>query len=254
VSRSSITVRVVALALALVVVGALVVACSTQPAEAPEVGQATTGQQAGAAQEQQEAPEVVEQQGQEVEAAQQEQSAEQAGEQQEQAADQGGQGQEASEAGGEAEGETAGEAAFVPLDADACSELADSVSEALGVDAVSEEVEFEDYIAGGTGSGCQTSATGTGLDFESFSYVADQLRTLLTAEGWTEDMTYLADGPTGTATAFKSDGGLCLLSVNWEPSEDADCPPDQPISACQLEPEQKIYTVLLNCAQLAPDQ
>lgn len=245
-STRSFVVRVMAFALALVVVAGFVAACSTQPAEAPEAGQAPAEQQSGAAQEQVAQP--VEQQEQGAEAAEQQ---EQAAEQQ-QAAGEGG--QEASEAGGESEGEAAGEAAFVPLDADACAELADSMSEELGVEVVTEEVEFEDYIAGGTGTGCQTTATGTGLDFESFSAVADQLKTMLTDAGWTEDMNYLADGPTGTATGLKNDGGLCLLSVNWEPSEDADCPPDQPISACQLEPEQKIYTILLNCAQAAPGE
>ena len=45
------------------------------------------------------------------------------------------------------------------------------------------------------------------------------------------------------------DDGLCLLLVGWEPSEDADCPGDQPIGLCELLPEQKRYTIVLNCAQ-----
>jgi len=111
------------------------------------------------------------------------------------------------------------------------------------------EAPFQDYVSGKAGTGCQATATGTGLDFENFMVVADALREVLRYQGWREDTTYMADGPTGTGAGFHRAGGLCLLTVGWEPSEDADCPQDQPISACQLTPEQQLYNIELNCAQ-----
>jgi hypothetical protein len=48
---------------------------------------------------------------------------------------------------------------------------------------------------------------------------------------------------------FRQGNRLYLLQVGWEPSEDANCPSDQPISACDLEPQQHLYTIVLNCAQ-----
>jgi len=50
---------------------------------------------------------------------------------------------------------------------------------------------------------------------------------------------YGGGGPTGTLGAFRRDAGLMLLTVEWDPSSDADCPDDQAISACALNPEQK---------------
>ncbi len=143
---------------------------------------------------------------------------------------------------------------YKPLDPAACSDLADGVSETVGVKAETEQTAFDDYVSNETGTGCQATAAGTGADFESVPAVASALSEMLEARGWEEDMQYNADGPTGTATAFHLENALCLLHVGWEPSEDADCPSDQPISACELAPEQQLYTATLNCAQISPKE
>jgi tetratricopeptide (TPR) repeat protein len=123
------------------------------------------------------------------------------------------------------------------------------MAQTLGVDVATAEAPFQDYVSRKAGTGCQVIATGTGLDFENFMAVADTLREMLRYQGWREDTMYVADGPTGTGTGFQRASELCLLTVGWEPSADANCPQDQPISACQLAPEQQLYTIELNCAQ-----
>jgi hypothetical protein len=144
---------------------------------------------------------------------------------------------------------------FQPLSSAACSDLASAMAQALGVEVTTAEAPFQDYVSGKAGTGCQTTATGTGLDFESIVVVARSLREMLEGQGWYGDIMYVADGPAGTAAGFRKAKGLCLVSVNWEPSEDADCPPDQPISACQLAPEQQLYSIVLNCAEdVSPEQ
>jgi len=136
-----------------------------------------------------------------------------------------------------------------PLSQAVCSDLANFMAYKLGMEVATAEAPFQDYTTGKAGIGCQATATGTGLDFENFAVVADDLRGMLETRGWQEDSMYAADGPTGTATGFRKGDGLCLLNVGWEPSQDASCPQDQPISACQLVPEQQLYTIVLNCAQ-----
>ena len=138
---------------------------------------------------------------------------------------------------------------FQPLSSTTCGDLASTIALTLGVEVLEVEAPFQDYISGKAGTGCQAMAKGTGLDFENFVGVADSLRGILEAQGWQEDVMYAADGPNGTATGFRKANGLCLLSVGWEPSEDADCPSDQPISACELAPEQQLYSIALNCAE-----
>ena len=146
-------------------------------------------------------------------------------------------------------GECAPGGSYQPLDSAECTDLADAMSKTVGVDVTTETAAFDDYVKSEKGSGCQATATGTGADFESFPVVAAALKEMLAAKGWDEDMQYAADGPTGTGAGFHEESRLCLLRVGWAPSEDADCPSDQPISACKLAPEQQLYTIVLNCAQ-----
>ena len=133
-------------------------------------------------------------------------------------------------------------------DAD-CAALQADMRQVLGVEVARVVAPFSDPIGGQAGSGCQMTAEGTGADFPSFFAVAADLKALLVARGWQEDMMYQADGPTGTASGFHRGQALCLMSVMWTPAEDASCPADQPISACDLAPEQQLYTITLNCAQ-----
>jgi putative hemolysin len=141
------------------------------------------------------------------------------------------------------------ESGLRPLDPAACGDLANAVVQTLGVEAAMAEAPFQDRVGGETGTGCQVTATGTGLDFEDHWIVFQELAEMLTAQGWREDMAYQGGGPTGTLSGFRRNGELCLLLVGWDPSEDADCPTDQPIGMCELTPEQRLYTIVLDCAQ-----
>jgi hypothetical protein len=138
---------------------------------------------------------------------------------------------------------------FEPLPPEICYELGQAMMHTLQVTVTLSQAPFEDYVQGTSGTGCQATAVGTGVDFESYSSVAASLNAMMDERGWREDQMYAAGGPTGTATAFRHNGDLCLLSTGWKPASDAQCPPDQPISACELAPEQQLYTIQLNCAQ-----
>lgn len=138
---------------------------------------------------------------------------------------------------------------WTPLPAEQCQDLQSAMAETIATAVSLETTDFQDYISGTAGTGCQLTATGTGAEFESFGAVAEDLKALLSEAGWTEDPQYLADGPTGTATGFRNANQLGLLSVEWQPSAQVSCPADQPISACEVPPEQQIYTVTLNLAQ-----
>jgi hypothetical protein len=143
---------------------------------------------------------------------------------------------------------------YRPLAAEECEALRAAIESTLSVEAtLEEEAPFVEYIGGQEGTGCQITVTGTGEDFTNFVDVARQLEAMLTEQGWTQDMAFVADGPTGTAMGLRMDNKLALLSVGWDPSEDADCPDDQPISACELAPEQQLYTITLNVAELTDE-
>jgi hypothetical protein len=138
---------------------------------------------------------------------------------------------------------------FQPLDAATCTALADSMAESLGVKLETSDAPFEDYISGQSGTGCQAAASGSGADFGELPDVASKLQKVVEDQGWKQDIKYQADGPSGTSMGFTKGKGLCILSINWKPSDDADCPDDQPLASCDLKPEQKLFTITLNCAQ-----
>lgn len=138
---------------------------------------------------------------------------------------------------------------YQPLPDEECSALRDTVASVLDTQAELQEAAFNDYVQGQMGRGCEITVTGTGETFGHFLDVAALLQTALTEAGWTPDMAYLADGPTGTAMGFRKGDQLALFNVDWQPSADANCPADEPISACDLTPAQQLFTITLNLAE-----
>ena len=138
-----------------------------------------------------------------------------------------------------------GSTPYVPVPAEVCQQLQTMASQSLRATfTMNARTPFMDPLTGETGQGCTLSAQGTGREFENPSVVIRQLvKGML---GFTEQPAYQADGPTGSATALTRDWGLVLIQAEWSPS--VPCPPDQPISACALKPEQKRYTITLQAA------
>jgi hypothetical protein len=126
------------------------------------------------------------------------------------------------------------------VDAAQCEALQSALSEALGHELTKQE-----------GAACTLVATGTGEDFGNFVDVAQSIGEVFEAEGWTEDESAIADGPTGTATSYFKETTVAAVSVGWEPSDEADCPTDRPISDCDLELSQQNFTISIELVQIA---
>jgi putative hemolysin len=135
-----------------------------------------------------------------------------------------------------------------PLPTEVCNGQAQAMSHTLDdlVPTQSEE-PLDDPVTNAKGTGCQATVTGTGLEFESPVAVVNALGSMLEDQGWTVDLMLVADGPTGTAAGYRKGDQICMAAAKWEPDESANCPEDQPVSACQVKPEQQNYTVTLNC-------
>ena len=139
---------------------------------------------------------------------------------------------------------------FIPYQADQCELIRSDFENAIGAPVVIESAPFSDRVTGGTGTACRIHATGNGLSYDMGGPYGTLVQ-LLTSQNWTEDsLNYGAGGPTGMATGFRRFGSLGLLSVTWRPSEDASCPTDQPIGACDLLPEQKLFDVTFDIADV----
>lgn len=137
---------------------------------------------------------------------------------------------------------------YVPVSPEICKTLQEIAAQALSITFTMEpSTPFTDPLSGVTGQGCTLTATGTGTNFPGPGQVTANLVSAFM--GWTEQPVYQADGPTGAVTALTRDMGLMLISAEWTPAPDAKCPADQPISACDVKPEQKLYTIRIQAAQ-----
>ena len=126
------------------------------------------------------------------------------------------------------------------VDAAQCDALQAALSAQLGHELTKQE-----------GAPCTLVATGTGEDFGSFVDVAQAIREVFAAEGWTEDKSAMADGPTGTATGYFKETTVAHVSVSWKPADEANCPNDQPISNCDIAPGQQNFTISIELVQIA---
>jgi hypothetical protein len=138
---------------------------------------------------------------------------------------------------------------YQPLPAATCSQLKQEMSKVLKVRVTMKRATFQDSINGGQGTSCQLMVTGNGRNFKDVDNVLRKLSAMLTKQGWGDAPNYVADGPLGVARGFRKGNSLALLNIEWEPSADAKCPEDQPISDCELLPEQQLYRITLDAVR-----
>ncbi len=145
-------------------------------------------------------------------------------------------------------GSGASSLSYAPVSAEVCQVLQEMASQSVALSfSMDPNGYFADPLTGETGKGCILTAMATGMQLsDPASVVSNLVNGFL---GWEEQSNYQADGPTGSATAMTRDMGLLLITVEWIPSPDANCPADQPISACNLTPQQKLYTIQISAAQ-----
>ncbi|MBN2386155.1 MAG: hypothetical protein JXB85_03990 [Anaerolineales bacterium] len=138
---------------------------------------------------------------------------------------------------------------FLPYADNLCEGMRSSFEQAIGAPVMVESAPFSDRMTGGSGTACRIHAAGNGTAY-SMSGPFNTLHALVLSLGWTEDFNYSAAGATGMASGYRKGSALGLLTVAWQPSADANCPTDQPIGACDLTPEQKLFDVTFDLAQV----
>jgi hypothetical protein len=137
---------------------------------------------------------------------------------------------------------------YVPVSDSVCQMLQEMASQSVALPFDMQlSAPFTNPISGETGFGCTLTANNT--HDQTFDQAVLMSLLLDGFAGWEEQAAYQADGPTGAATALTRDMALMLVSVNWTPAPGIECPADQPISACNLKPEQKSYTIQIQVAQ-----
>jgi hypothetical protein len=138
-----------------------------------------------------------------------------------------------------------------PLNPEDCNNLANAMGQNLGIQGQLSEVPFEDPITQKSGMGCKIIFTTTGQEIDNIGVLSVPAEVTMENLGWQEDGQYAAAGAGGVAYGYRKANGLCRLVMAAAPSDMALCSDDEPISMCweRLSPEQKMFTVELNCVQ-----
>ena len=84
------------------------------------------------------------------------------------------------------------------------------------------EGEVRDYRRGETGQGCRVEMKGSAAAFSESGQPDIALREEFAGLGWTEDYEYGADGPDGSAFAFRKGSVLCVFRAQWDGGDDSD--------------------------------
>jgi hypothetical protein len=141
---------------------------------------------------------------------------------------------------------------YTPMSAGDCSALSAAVSASAGVQGeIIPSAAFNDYVNSKNGTGCEVSLVGTGQTFQSFTDLSRPVEDTLTSMGWQQDMRYGAAGAGSIAMAYSKGKNLCLMTAKSKPSDSSLCSGNEPFAVCweRLTPEQKMFSVTLNCAQ-----
>lgn len=84
------------------------------------------------------------------------------------------------------------------------------------------EGQVRDYRTGEVGRGCRVEVKGSVSAYRDSDAPDVFLRKQLAGLGWTEDYQYGADGPAGSAFAFRRGSVLCLFQASWDGGDDSD--------------------------------
>ena len=138
----------------------------------------------------------------------------------------------------------------VPPEVVLCAQLSGVMAQKLGLPFTFSKASFQDPLqVVAANPGCATEASGSNVNFANPAGVYNVMVTELQTLNWQQDLRYQSGGATTTASGFRNGERLCLATVNWAPSADANCPSDQSIETCELAPEQRIYTIKLECGE-----
>lgn len=108
------------------------------------------------------------------------------------------------------------------------------------------EKPFHDEALDMVGIDCQLSVLGANDNADHFLTVADALKQELEAQGWLEDPTVVAYGPTETTLAFAQEEQTGMLTVGWHTVPHPTCMFDEVSVPCQFQPEQQLYTIIFS--------
>jgi hypothetical protein len=133
-----------------------------------------------------------------------------------------------------------------PIPAAECQQLAAKAQAAIGIPTKAGEDDFSDVVARAEGRSCHITGSASNLSMGSAAELMTKLGGVFS--DWREDSSYAADGPDGSEKGYTNGTRIATVQVSWEPGPGVACSETQPLSACKITPQQKLWNVVIDVA------
>jgi len=134
--------------------------------------------------------------------------------------------------------------ALQPIPTAECQQFAGQIQAAVGFAMSTSEGDFTDLTDNSDGRSCHIQGSTSGQAYAAPSELAAKIATVFA--NWREDPARAADGPDGTEKGLTSGNRIATIEVSWEPGPGVTCSDKQPLSACKILPQQKLWTAMID--------
>ncbi|MBV8776306.1 MAG: hypothetical protein JO258_03840 [Alphaproteobacteria bacterium] len=144
-------------------------------------------------------------------------------------------------------GEARAQTVLQPIPAAECQTLTVKAQDATGFKMTASEDDFTDLTDGAEGRACHIA--GSAAD-QTFAAPAELMAKLVKVFAeWKEDPARADEGPGGAEKGFVSGNRIATVEVSWEPGPGVVCSDKQPHSACNIRPQQKLWTAIIDIVE-----
>jgi hypothetical protein len=134
-----------------------------------------------------------------------------------------------------------------PIPPAECQTFAGQVQAAVGFPAKASEDDFTDLADRSEGRSCHIAASASGQAFGAPAELMAKVAPLFAS--WKEDPARGDSGPAEIEKGFTSGNRLAAVDVGWEPGPGVSCSDKEPLSACNIQPQQKLWTVTVDIVE-----
>ena len=136
------------------------------------------------------------------------------------------------------------EVALEPIPAAECQKFASQIKGATGFAMAAGEDDFTDLTDGSDGRACHISGSASDQALANPGELMNKIAKVFA--DWRDDPVRSAAGADGAEKGFVSGDRIATVQVSWEPGPGVVCSDKQPLSACKILPQQKLWTAIVD--------
>jgi hypothetical protein len=136
------------------------------------------------------------------------------------------------------------DAALTPISAAECQQFATQTQAAVGFSMKADEDDFTDLTDGSDGRSCHIQGSASDQTYAAPADLVAKIAKVF--GGWKDDPARAAEGPGGEEKGLVSGNRIATIEVSWEPGPGANCSDKEPLSACKIQPQQKLWTAIVD--------